>query len=451
MKITILALICSAFFYRFVYLYQDNSNFDINIKELSRAEYPENPSTLGNHYGRYSKRYLKIKHLEENNYSFHLESKNPSNAKISFKNIDLSLWVPKLPDYAKSSEAHTIVSLVEREWNRQQVFFYPGSPHLEITGGDSIENTQISKVALARNCLNAGLWEVLLYMKEDGQDKLYYQGWFDLPKGIYKKIFENNNKISYWKHFYRLEHWFDPAGKKINLKKIRKVLYTHKSQFFYNQNERIIIAGEQKNKIRTNKTINIHTWNDFFISENKISYAAFVPPGYYSHKHTKETQYGLLTKFIKGTLRLVKAENYQATHEIELEYQSKNNQTYKILISGIDFKSLKKLSFKNYNKGLYMPMGIGVPPFYQTYDKLKDNPPNQNYYMSVLLDQQGKWIDHHSVGIDGPVIHKDINDSKVFHLYLLSYERHSLVAHYVFSPYKELSANLEKFTSTLKF
>ena len=98
-----------------------------------------------------------------------------------------------------------------------------------------------------------------------------------------------------------------------------------------------------------------------------------------------------------------------------------------------------------------MPMGIGVPPFYQNYDQLKNSPPSENYYMSVLLNQKGEWVDHHSVGIDGPVIHKDINDSKVFHLYLLSYERHSLVAHYVFSPYKDLSANLEKFTSTFKF
>ena len=81
--------------------------------------------------------------------------------------------------------------------------------------------------------------------------------------------------------------------------------------------------------------------------------------------------------------------------------------------------------------GLYMPMGIGIPPFYQTYEELKQNPPDKSPYFSVLLDSQDKWIDHHTVAVDGPVMHLDINNPKLLHLYLLSYERHTLISHFL--------------------
>ncbi len=47
----------------------------------------------------------------------------------------------------------------------------------------------------------------------------------------------------------------------------------------------------------------------------------------------------------------------------------------------------------------------------------------------LLLDQDGNWIDHHQVGIDGPVMHWDEHDPQLLHIYLLSYERHCLIAH----------------------
>jgi hypothetical protein len=35
------------------------------------------------------------------------------------------------------------------------------------------------------------------------------------------------------------------------------------------------------------------------------------------------------------------------------------------------------------------------------------------------------------VAVDGPVLHRDEADPGKLHLYLLSYERHSLVGHFV--------------------
>jgi hypothetical protein len=49
----------------------------------------------------------------------------------------------------------------------------------------------------------------------------------------------------------------------------------------------------------------------------------------------------------------------------------------------------------------------------------------------VLLDPSGLWLDHHRIAVDGPVLHRDADDPGLVHLYLLSYERHTLIAHFV--------------------
>ena len=48
----------------------------------------------------------------------------------------------------------------------------------------------------------------------------------------------------------------------------------------------------------------------------------------------------------------------------------------------------------------------------------------------VLLDENGKWLDSHTIGIDGPLLHLDENDPTLLHVWLLSFERHALVGHY---------------------
>jgi len=68
------------------------------------------------------------------------------------------------------------ITLVDHEWNRQQVHFDVPRPHVEICGGDGFETANITGASRARNCLNAGLWEVLLSTNEDGTKKLYYHG-----------------------------------------------------------------------------------------------------------------------------------------------------------------------------------------------------------------------------------------------------------------------------------
>jgi len=78
-----------------------------------------------------------------------------------------------------------------------------------------------------------------------------------------------------------------------------------------------------------------------------------------------------------------------------------------------------------------MPMGIGVPPFYQTYEQLQANDPCDSPYYAFVLNEKDQWIDHHKAAIDGPVMHRDADNPDIVHLYLLSYERHTLIAHFI--------------------
>jgi len=48
-----------------------------------------------------------------------------------------------------------------------------------------------------------------------------------------------------------------------------------------------------------------------------------------------------------------------------------------------------------------------------------------------MLDDEGRWIDHHRFAIDGPVLHRDARSPDLLHVYLLSYERHTLINHIV--------------------
>ena len=406
----------------------------VQVKEFSNRQYPENPASLDSNYQRYDSRKLNIVRKDNHYFDFILEPTNKQTAKIAIKNIDLNLLIPKAPEWAKKDRGLEVIAFTDREWNRQQVSFPVDSEHIEVIGGDGFEKQNLAEVALARNCLNAGLWEIILSTKdEDGNKAGYYQGWFNLPMGYYKDVFENINNMSYWKHWWKLEHWQDPTGTVTNVDLLRKVVNEQDVTTQFPLDEKIIVAGEQSRKIRTTQAVNLRTWKDFYDGDHSISFASFLPPGIYKNDKPRKNEYWRIGKFEKAILRNIKPVGVsEVLQEIELVFKDKKtNEENKLFISGVNIKDLPQLSTKEYFKGLYLPMGIGVPPFYQSYEELKQNPPDRNPYFSVLLDSQDKWIDHHTVAVDGPVMHLDPDNPELLHLYLLSYERHTLIAHFL--------------------
>lgn len=125
------------------------------------------------------------------------------------------------------------------------------------------------------------------------------------------------------------------------------------------------MSGEQSRKVRTTLAKNITTWRDFYDTKNEIKFASFRPPGFYDQNKPWGNQYWRIGKFDKTILRNIKPIGIeQNLQEIELVFTDiKTSEQNRLLISGINLKKLPQLPIEEYPKGLYMPMGIGIPPF----------------------------------------------------------------------------------------
>jgi uncharacterized membrane protein YdjX (TVP38/TMEM64 family) len=407
---------------------------EVPVREFTNAEYPEDPAVRSIHYGKYSGRTLTLVQKDETHFDFLFKPTNPHTATITFRNVDVSLMTPSLPEWTKADPGLERIALTDRQWNRQQVSFDPHLPQVEVVGGNGFEKANLFSAELAKNCLNAGLWEVLMFFKEDGKKVLYYHGWFTFPLGHYRRIFEQNTGLSYWQHWYYLEHWFDPAGTGVRLDGLRRVVEAREVPTTFDTSEEVIVAGEQVHKRQTTMPSDTLTWGDFF-DGRRIRFATFIPPGRYSVQHPWKNEYWRINQFDKAILReIVSPATSKPLHELELLFHSRQTgEPCRFIVSGFDLSALPRLPVGEYPTGLYMPMGIGVPPFFQSYDDLQKNPPDKSPYFCVMLDAEDRWINHHDLAVDGPVMHRDAKNPDLLHVYLLSYERHTLIAHVVVS------------------
>jgi hypothetical protein len=149
--------------------YATSDQMLVPIREYSSAEYPEDPADKSINYGRYSDRRLKLIRRGATHFDFVFEPVHSHVATVVFRNVDVSLMTPSEPSWTKGNRNLERIALIDRQWNRQQVSFARGSKHLEVSGGNGFERDNLVEADLAKNCLNAGLWEVLLFNREDGQ------------------------------------------------------------------------------------------------------------------------------------------------------------------------------------------------------------------------------------------------------------------------------------------
>jgi hypothetical protein len=406
----------------------------VPIKEFSRAEYPEDPANHSVHHGKYVGRRLVLKQKDETHFDFIFEPKYPHIARVIFRDIDVSLMTPSLPEWTRDDKGLRRIALTDRQWNRQQVSFKPDSPHIEVWGGDGFERESIYSAELAKNCLNAGLWEVLLYTRDQGQKALYYQGWFRFPLGHYRRIFERKTCLSYSRHFLYLEHWLNPEGTTVHIDRLRRVRKEREIPISVDPDESVIAFGEQFRKRRTLLTKNVRVWKDFYVGTN-VRFAAFTKPGRYDVQKPWKNKLWRFRRFERGILRDVTCPGTsRPLQELELMFSSgPAGERSRLFVSGFDLGTIQALPVEQYSRGLYMPMGIGIPPFFQSYEELEKSPPDKSPFFSVLLDSDDRWLDHHHIAIDGSIMHRDAIDSNLLRVYLLSYERHSLIGHFVIS------------------
>ncbi|MCH9689926.1 MAG: hypothetical protein K0U24_04230 [Gammaproteobacteria bacterium] len=434
----VFVVLCLVVFFCFrMYLYtryHTMANMTVEVKAFTPEEYPDNPAMLSQHYGEYSHPDVMIQRHKNNLFDLVFLPGNEKSAKIAFKNIDVNLMTPSLPSWVKNNNALTRIALTDRQWNRQQVIFNRDVINIEITGGDGVEKKQVYQAHLAKNCLNAGLWEVLLYSKEKHKKTLLYQGWFTFPVGHYKTMFTQNTGLSYWKHAAYLEHWITPESLQVDVGKLREVIDVYPLVLTHDTDEKIAVDGEQiykKKNIISKKKLN--QFKDYM--QEDVSFATFSPPGIYQKNKPWKHEYWRINHPISAALHVIRspAEKKHVLQELVITYAddkpNKNNDSY-FYMSGFDINHLPRLDVKHYAKGQLFLMGIGTAPLKQSYVDLLKHPPAMSPVFSVFLNEKNEWINHHEAAIDGVILFIDKYKSNRLHMYLVSYERHAVVSHY---------------------
>jgi hypothetical protein len=245
-------------------------------------------------------------------------------------------------------------------------------------------------------------------------------------------MFSNQTQLSYLWHGSSLEFGADPTGQPIKLEDLRSVSRESEVRCSFNPEERILTGGEQRRRRRTTVADNLLAWKDLYDGRG-IRFASFVAPGRYSLDRLQGNEYDRLNRFESAIIRDIKSQaDNEVRNEIELVFSSSRHPgKCRFLVSGFRWHRLPQATVDEYPRGLYMPMGIAVPPFFQDYESLRSNPPDMSPYFSMMLDEEGRWLNHRQIGIDGPILHADASNPNRAHLYLMSYERQMLVGHWV--------------------
>jgi len=403
------------------------TNVSFKIQELTDEEYPDNPD-IGFRSKNYSSDFFEqgsIISKSNNRYDILFYTKDKYQDTIVFENMDLDEFIPTVPKYIKDNEYLRYITLVNQEWNRNQVRFNSDEFYTS--------NDKITRVDIARNCLNAYLWEVIIYKQEEGKELPVHHGWFDFPKDLYKSLFEKKNELVFSMYQASLENWIDPESKVVSLSDLREVLKEYGITYSDQSDEPYPIAGARKKKHKEIIYPDSHeSMRDF--QTDKAQFATFTPPGFYNKNDPRKTQLGRFFTLDGITVAEIKskATNASPLHEIVLSFSDKEDKRKtQLVIGGLDLSVFPELEPDDANLGWKSSMGIGNHPFYETYEQHEKLKADQNPYYALLLDGENKFLDSHLVGIDGPIFHFDKNDRNILHLWLLSFERHALVGHYV--------------------
>lgn len=412
--------------------YDDRPRQAVDLTVFAEDAYPENPELISQAFGKYPHRQLIIQQLGDSRFRLLLQPAAPQAAAVDLTDIDLAHFVAAVPAYTKADADLTRVGLIDREWNRQQVRFARHSPHVHVRkGGDGFEQRALSRIDLARNCLNAGLWEVILFTTEAGEERVYEHLWFTFPLGLYKMLFERVNGLSYWSHWWSLEHWTDPSGTRIPMDRIRTVERQWPVHAKPGWDEPVAMQGEQARKQKNILTPIPETYRDWY--SRPVRFASFIPPGRYSRAHLRDTELHYLADLAGATLRQVTVvENPRPLLEIDLAFRSsKTGEATRLILGGLDGSAIPVLPSAHYDRGWQVPLGIGNPGFFESYEQLAAHPPVERSFYGFHLDREDRWLNHHAIGVDGPLLHWDADNPSLLHLYLLSYERHALLNHIV--------------------
>ncbi|MEM1251026.1 MAG: hypothetical protein AAGI69_01240 [Cyanobacteria bacterium P01_H01_bin.21] len=351
---------------------------------------------------------------------------------LNLRNIDLSRFIPQVPEFAQNDPALTQWFLTEREFNRQRVVFAAGSEHIDISEGFGGYSADQLSIGLTNNCLGAGYWELAIYAQTPTGQETVYQGYFDFPWGTYAEMVAQFNPTTYWAQARTMEAW--PGfrflrGTQFDLSDFRSVINETEVAATDLADEEIMAFGEQDKK--SNLIVGEiagTTWADLRASD--LEFHSFVYPGIYDENRLWGSDYSQIETLDRAIAREVDSPLADTSlKEVELVFDGSQG-TRKLILTGIDMDAIPQLASEDYSDGIYMPLGFGTP-FTQDYEDLKRLNPAEQPFMSMVLDGDNRVVNYRmDIGLNGVVLHRDQENPDMLHVYPMSYERITLVGHY---------------------
>lgn len=414
-------------------------SFQIPMKEFDDSAYPDNPDIGYRHlnYGEFSHDSVHIVQVSDTTFQLRLTSGNARSAEIVFPAVELLAMMPKVPSWIKQNDYLTQIGIINQEWNRHQVRFDRADGFFQVKSGDtsSFEYQNITRIDIARNCLNSGLWEVIAYAKQGDSSEPYYHGWFDFPLDIYADLFGAVNRGMEFQHYeHHLVKWKDPKSEPFDFSVLRE---RGEEVQLETQNCNNSLYQEKGSVLQKKKNI-IYPYGAKRIQDyltDSTQFSTFSPPGCYRTDDPRSTQLGLFHTFLGANVYQINHSAIQNEDLIEIELQFTNSDRTKettLIFGGLDLDKFSYLPDSMHHQGYKYPMGLSNHSFYETYQTAISNDVENNPYYGVIIDQDGNWLDSHAVGVDGPQFFWDAGQDHVLQLHILSFERHSYVGHFTF-------------------
>ena len=395
------------------------------IKNLSDTDYPDNPD-IGFRASDYQSQFFakgEMLPLDSSEKKVDLRFLSLHGDTIGLQGLDLTEFIPTIPESLRDEGYISYVSCINQEYNRNQVKF--------VKGEFSSTDPRFVRMDVARNCLMAYLWEVILYVNEGEKEVPYAHGWFDFPHATYAHLFEEQNDVPYETYQNPLEHWVDPETKFLDASLLRSLEGEEEVQFLDCSDAMYPLAGAREKKFKEIvKPASFETMRD--LQSDSSTFATFSPPGFYDRSDPKKTELGRFFHLNNISVhRIVSQINGDSLHEIVLEFSDRERRRETLLtFGGLDLDEFPVLPVADVNGGWKNSMGIGNHTFYENYATHQAKKAISNPYYAYLSDREGNWLDSHHIGIDGPVFHFSDQERGTLHLWLLSFERHALVGHY---------------------
>lgn len=408
--------------------------YQSDIKELTDEDYPDNNDieTRSELWNKYEHSSFNVIRNGKNDFSIFILPENKYSDSIIIENINLLAWMPTIPDHIAKDDYLKKIGIINAEWNRQQVRF--NNKDFKI-GISNEEGAITHRVDLARNCLNSYAWEVITFTEDNAP---LYHGWFDFPKELYRELFNevNEGKLLFEDYVDFLENYTEPEKDIINFDVLRKVVDEKEVGFDDLRMGWYPMTGARKSKYKNIVCPqNPSTINEMLT--DSTTYSTFQWPGFYDTKDPRATTLSMLGIPKKVIVRKTISNNNlnENCFEFDITFARNTDTSYltRVVIGGVRESELFQLPLQDYNNAYKMPMGIGNHGFYEPYKKATNNNVSNSPYYGLIIDSEGKWVDSHFFGVDGPILHLDENDPNLLHFWLLSFERHAMVSHLTFN------------------